>query len=73
MHPLLTSYFHLPVTVSQDKKMARQTHEFSVSRTNDRIITSVLIANELVHLTPVQTHYIPQLMNCEGSEWIAQG
>ena len=44
IHPLLISYFHLPAMVSEGKKM--ETHELSVSRTNNWIIKSVLIVNE---------------------------
>ena len=61
IHPLLIPYFHLPAMVSEDNKM--DAHELSVSRTNNRIITSVLIVNQVVYLILVQTDHTPRLIN----------
>ena len=66
IHPLLISYFHLPAMVSEDNKM--DAHELSVSRTNNRVIKSVLIVNEVAYLILVQTHHTPRLTNHGSSK-----
>ena len=61
IYPLLISYLHLPAMVSEDNKM--DAHELSVSRTNNWIIKSVLIVNQVVYLILIQTHHTPRLTN----------